>query len=155
LVQVYKECFIPENYINVQRLRLSFYKQLSSFLEKDEIVECYENIINRFGPAPKEFENYVSSLLIRFSAFHAFVSKVNYSNDMLLITFSLVNSGSLVGLLLDFVSESFEACGLNYFFENTKDGGLLLSFRYTKDKDIATFLIGFFDKLSLVLGRNN
>jgi len=59
---------LPEEYIAEPSLRLSFYKRLSACDTMEALGELREEILDRYGPAPRQLENLVLAQQIRSAA---------------------------------------------------------------------------------------
>ena len=152
-INLFKNNYIPEEYVSVERLRLGFYKQMSSQTEKESLVSLFNSVVNRFGSAPVSFINFYHTLLLKFYCFDVSVVKIVKQKQVVSVSF---NGGVLkhgVDTVFKQVSLFFGKLEIPYWFNTKTEGVLALSFEYTKDKDIATFLMGFFDKLCSVLNH--
>jgi transcription-repair coupling factor (superfamily II helicase) len=58
---------IPESYVGSTSLRLMFYKRFSLAKTHDEAVETFEEMKDRFGPAPKSVDNLVEMIHVKVS----------------------------------------------------------------------------------------
>jgi transcription-repair coupling factor (superfamily II helicase) len=59
LINVFKRRNIPEDYISIEGLRLSFYKSFTSAANADEVDNILYHLTNRFGPPPPPVNNLV------------------------------------------------------------------------------------------------
>ena len=50
------DAHIPSSYIDAERLRLAAYRQLAEAKDEDGLVAVRQELIDRFGPVPEEFE---------------------------------------------------------------------------------------------------
>jgi transcription-repair coupling factor (superfamily II helicase) len=55
-VKVKTDAYIPYDYIEDENIRLSFYKKLADAKTEEQLQKLREELIDRFGPIPKEVE---------------------------------------------------------------------------------------------------
>lgn len=67
---------IPESYISDLSVRLSLYKRASRLYTQSDITEFQEELIDRFGPCPKEVEIFLRLLSIKNICKHAGIERV-------------------------------------------------------------------------------
>jgi len=67
---------LPEEYIPEAALRLSFYKRLTAAATDEALDDLLEEIVDRYGPAPRQLEHLASAQRIRTAAAAAGVQKV-------------------------------------------------------------------------------
>ncbi len=79
---------IPEKYIPNLSLRLSIYRKVGEFQEKDEMNLFKEEMINRFGIIPVEFSNYLDVMYLKLLCGKCSISKVYVFNKYYQITFN-------------------------------------------------------------------
>mgnify|MGYP003325705651 CR=1 FL=1 len=59
IIEIYNNRLIPNHYVSVDDLRLSFYKNIVGAMSLDELDSIVYNISNRFGVPPMEFNNLI------------------------------------------------------------------------------------------------
>jgi len=59
---------LPEAYISEPELRLSFYKRLAATEDADSVDELMEEIVDRYGPAPKQLGTLAGAQQVRVAA---------------------------------------------------------------------------------------
>jgi len=74
---------IPEDYITETPLRLGFYKRLSRARTPDEVGELYEELVDRFGPAPDELVRLLRAMELKALARQRGLLKVELAGDRL------------------------------------------------------------------------
>ena len=80
--------YISEKYISSESLRLSYYKQLTSFKTLAEIESLKNLIADIFGRYPSEAENLFSLITIKLLCAQLGVQKVKFENDLCRLRFS-------------------------------------------------------------------
>ncbi len=86
-IQVGTPILIPEDYVSDLTLRLSLYRRLGE-LETDEEIDTFASeMIDRFGPAPDEFQHLVKVAVIKSLCRRANVEKVDSGPRGLVLTF--------------------------------------------------------------------
>jgi len=67
---------LPEAYIPEPALRLSFYKRLAVCPDEEAIRTLLEEVVDRYGPRPRQLDNLVTAQRLRIAARRAAVSSV-------------------------------------------------------------------------------
>jgi len=62
------EVFLPDNYINIVKERLALYQKLSTLKTQDELNDFENQLIDRFGPLPKEAQELIESVRLKWIA---------------------------------------------------------------------------------------
>jgi transcription-repair coupling factor (superfamily II helicase) len=62
------QLLIPDNYITNIRERLSLYKELDNIETEEGLMAFQENLIDRFGPLPREVSGLMNALRMRWAA---------------------------------------------------------------------------------------
>lgn len=78
---------IPENYIADIDLRLELYSRISSLESAEELDEIKVEMIDRFGPLPKEVENLVETIKIKQKCLSAGISKLDSGEKAIVLAF--------------------------------------------------------------------
>lgn len=76
MVEFDETALLPHNYISDSVERLNLYRKLSQSKSEKEIEDWKEEIVDRFGPAPKEAENLILASKIKLFASKNFFTKV-------------------------------------------------------------------------------
>lgn len=70
------DAHIPEGYIGAERLRLEVYRKLAEARGEDELKAVADEMVDRFGPLPKEVEHLLAVARLRNQARAAGVSEI-------------------------------------------------------------------------------
>jgi transcription-repair coupling factor (superfamily II helicase) len=70
------ELQLPASYIGEPSLRLSFYKRLASVTDDRGLAELRDEVVDRYGPAPRELANLLVAQRVRTAAQRAGVASV-------------------------------------------------------------------------------
>ncbi|MDR0846712.1 MAG: transcription-repair coupling factor [Lactobacillales bacterium] len=74
------EAYIPDNYLNDSNQKIEIYKKIKELETLEEYNELYDDIIDRFGPEPKEVANLMEIGLISMYAKEADILAVTQTN---------------------------------------------------------------------------
>jgi len=77
------EILIPNNYVNSISERLKLYNELSSLSEKEQLIEYEAKLIDRFGPLPKEVQELILSLRLRWIGKNLGFKRISLKNEKL------------------------------------------------------------------------
>ncbi|MEQ8525421.1 transcription-repair coupling factor [Gracilimonas sp.] len=80
-VEFDETALLPQNYVSDNVERLNLYRKLSQAKTEKEIEEWKDEIVDRFGPAPKEAEYLILASKIRLFASRNFFTKVTIRAD--------------------------------------------------------------------------
>lgn len=86
-VETDQPAFIPDDFIDISSEKIRIYKQLDSMVSDKEIDIFRNNLRDRFGELPVEFENLFSVVKIRNLGADMGFEKVIYKNNMLIAFF--------------------------------------------------------------------
>lgn len=78
--------YISSEYIKNEFEKLNMYKKISAVESKEDLEDIQEELIDRFGPVPKEVGNLLAVSLIRAKAHQVFVTEVSGSASCFKIT---------------------------------------------------------------------
>ena len=62
------EVYLPDDYINIVKERLTLYQKLSNLKTQDELNDFEKQLIDRFGPLPKEANELIESVRLKWVA---------------------------------------------------------------------------------------
>ncbi|MBO4236138.1 MAG: transcription-repair coupling factor [Firmicutes bacterium] len=79
---------IPSWYIENEIMKLAMYKKIADIDSQEDMSDCLDELIDRFGEVPKETNNLLKISLIRTLATKAFVEKVYEQNGKIYIPIS-------------------------------------------------------------------
>lgn len=77
--------FLPTQYMQEPRLRITAYRQLGEVLTKKELYELKESWVDQFGPLPEEVEHLITCAEIRLAASKAKISSVEIKGGKLIL----------------------------------------------------------------------
>jgi transcription-repair coupling factor (superfamily II helicase) len=80
--------FIPKRYIEESDVRLDIYKRLSSIRDKVELEEIAKEIVDRFGPLPKEVTNLLAIIRIKIGLKRIGSTRLDITDSSLIFSFS-------------------------------------------------------------------
>ncbi len=78
---------IPESYICDLSVRMSFYKKIAKITNQEELNEIEDELLDRFGSIPEETRNLTQVALLKNICKKLGISKLQSSNDEILISF--------------------------------------------------------------------
>ena len=88
LIDIAVNAFIPDKYITSHNQRIELYKKISAIENKDDVMEVYDETLDRFGDVPKEVYNLMLTSLIRYTASVKLFTEVKAINNDLKLYFS-------------------------------------------------------------------
>jgi len=77
------QIMIPETYVSNISERLSLYSELDSIKEEETLNKFLQNMVDRFGPAPKEVKELLKTVRLRWMAENLGMEKVVFKNQTL------------------------------------------------------------------------
>ena len=78
---------IPDNYVLDIELRLGLYKRIANMATEEDLEEIAVEMIDRFGPLPKEVENLLDIMKIKQQCLRAGVSKIDAGPKGIILSF--------------------------------------------------------------------
>jgi len=84
-VVVNQDIFIPQGYISSAERRLLYYKKISLIQHKNDCLEIIEELLDTFGPIPKELLNLIYIAEIKLSMKKLGISKLKIKSKSLTI----------------------------------------------------------------------
>jgi transcription-repair coupling factor (superfamily II helicase) len=91
--------FIPESYIQDIDQRLLSYRRLARMGELEEIAAFGEELLDRYGPAPKEVRNLLTKIVLRALCKKAGIRRLDYTERRLNLQFSETHMKNRQGLV--------------------------------------------------------
>ena len=88
VVTVEVEAFIPEEYVEDVRERLSLYKRLAALQKETELEELRRELLDRFGPLPSPVRQLLEVVELRILARQLGIEKLEAIGEKVLITFA-------------------------------------------------------------------
>ncbi len=87
-IQLSVDGFIPSEYISDDSSRVSIYQELSSSKSIKDIIEIEKELIDKYGPIPKELESLLITMQIRIEAVTLKITSLSINQDnKLILTF--------------------------------------------------------------------
>jgi transcription-repair coupling factor (superfamily II helicase) len=78
---------IPEAYVRDLGIRLGLYKRIGDIKDKESLDDIKEELIDRFGPLPKEVENLLTTVEIKALCVRSGIDRIDAGAKGLLIGF--------------------------------------------------------------------
>lgn len=82
------QIMFPDEYVNNSTERLKLYKELNNLTNEEELFHFHEQLVDRFGKLPRESEDLLTLVKIRWVAMSLGISKVFLKNSILRATFT-------------------------------------------------------------------
>jgi len=96
------DAYIPNSYIEDEEQKIEIYKKISALEEKEDILEVFDEIVDRYGEIPNEVENLLKLSTVKIYSMKLGVKEIKQRNKKLLIEFrkedNLVNQ--TIGIML-------------------------------------------------------
>ena len=86
-IDIETSAFLPESYVGSSRNRIRFYRRISSACNPDELDEAKKEIVDRYGPAPPEAENFFKKNTLRIRARELGITYIGVREKWLAIRF--------------------------------------------------------------------
>ncbi|MES2380286.1 MAG: transcription-repair coupling factor [Bacteroidota bacterium] len=142
------EALIPDEYVRNIGERLSLYNQLSSINESSELEKFANDLVDRFGPLPKQVVDLIKIIELREYAKRIGFEKLVLKNKLLIATFPNENNkayyqSELFSQLLQFIQQNGSSSKL-------KQTGKVLQLQLVNINKIADGLL-FFNTLLIKL----
>jgi transcription-repair coupling factor (superfamily II helicase) len=90
---------IPDSYVADLGLRLGLYRRIAGLLSRDEVEAFAAELIDRFGPLPKEVENLLSVVTLKQGCKLAGIEKVEAGKRGCLVSFRHAHFANPEGLI--------------------------------------------------------
>ncbi|MBV2247596.1 MAG: transcription-repair coupling factor [Lentimicrobium sp.] len=87
LIETDLEIMLPDSYVTNITERLSLYKELDGLHSEEELLKFQENLIDRFGPVPRQTQELINTLRLRRMARHLGFEKISLKNNLMNATF--------------------------------------------------------------------
>jgi transcription-repair coupling factor (superfamily II helicase) len=87
LIETDLEIMLPDRYVTNITERLSLYKELDGLSSEEELLKFQENLIDRFGPVPKQTQELINTLRLRRLARQLGFEKISLRNNLMNATF--------------------------------------------------------------------
>ena len=80
-VEIDLDAFIPPEYIKSEAQKLEMYKKVADIENEEELSDCLDELMDRFGEPPKSVQNLLQVALIKAMAHEAYIVKVQQRQD--------------------------------------------------------------------------
>ena len=145
-IEIFEHRYIPEDYISVDDLRLSFYKNLSSAIDENEINNILYQITNRFGPPPPPLNNLIQEYRLRLMAASAGVLSIRARGCGLVCKIIQNNSPEFVAAALEYIQQFLDGRNVDFHLLPLPGPGLSVCFHISHGTDKYSFFSSFLDK---------
>jgi transcription-repair coupling factor (superfamily II helicase) len=82
------EILVPDEYVPDPRQRMSLYKRLSRATSNEEIDDIQDEIMDRYGKAPKQVSRLISIMRLRLAMKELRIIRMDYSGKDLVLSFN-------------------------------------------------------------------
>jgi transcription-repair coupling factor (superfamily II helicase) len=101
-----QDVFIPQSYISSAEKRLFYYKKISLIQHKDDCLEIIEELLDKFGPIPKELLNLIYIAEIKINMKRLGISKLKIKSKSLIIR--ALKLGKIKNIETEFINLNLE-----------------------------------------------
>lgn len=127
LVDLPVNAFIPESYISSHRQRIELYKKISAIETKEDMLDVYDETLDRFGDVPGEVNNLMLTALVRFSAAKRRFTELKGGKNELFLYFASENPPAFEKLIEKMKTDK------NIILRNTSKPHIYYKFKEFKD----------------------
>ena len=128
VVVVDEKTEIPQTYIQKEQIRIDYYYQISKAEKKKELDLIKRNLINGFGPLPRETKTLLNSDRVRILLKGSLIEKVEASNNRLvLLVREPKKDFNTVGFFQSVQTFKHKNL-LNYKYRKSREFGLKITF---------------------------
>ena len=106
-IELYKGRFIPEEYIEIESIRMSIYKGLAIASSDGDLDDILYNLIDRFGPAPKPVINIINEARLRLVASRFGICSVVLQSCGIVVSIKNRDENFFVSAVLDYAGDFF------------------------------------------------
>lgn len=104
-IEVEFDSFIPSEYIQNEYERFKYYKDLYNVRTNEQLIILRTELVDKFGPLPKEVENLLKIVSLRIKAFDTGIQKIVFRSNILTIEFPDETNKEFYNILLPTISE--------------------------------------------------
>jgi transcription-repair coupling factor (superfamily II helicase) len=151
LIEVFKRRHIPENYISLETLRLSFYKNISSAVSADEIDNIQYHLTNRFGPLPQPVNNLVLECRLRLMAAAAGVLSIRMRGCGVVCKIIYNDVPDFMDAIIEYIEAFLNGRRVDFHLLPSSGLDLLLCLHISDKTDKYSLLSSFLDKLKTLV----
>ena len=139
IIKTNNSYYIPEDYINDIKARMSIYRRLSESRQQNELDEMKDELIDRFGMLPKEVSELLMILSLKLKCKNLNISKVEFSKAGVNISFNEKRFAEQDNL--------FAWIAKNHSFAQIKKNNLLFVKCFDKETPMSESAIDIIDSL--------
>ncbi len=104
-IEVEFDSFIPSEYIKNEYERFKYYKDLYNVRTNEQLNLLRTELVDKFGPLPKEVENLLKIVSLRIKALDTGIQKIVFRSNILTIEFPDETNKEFYNILLPTISE--------------------------------------------------
>ncbi len=148
VVDIHKDRFIPEDYIDSEPIRLSVYKNLASASSEKEIDNIVYNLNNRFGKIPNPLNNVINEYRLRLLAAETGVYSILLKGCGVQFLIDGLGSESYGAAFMNYVHSYWEHKNTEYHIMPSKNTLLQLCVHLQNVEDKYSIVAGFLNKFT-------
>jgi transcription-repair coupling factor (superfamily II helicase) len=146
VVELYKSRFIPDNYISVESVRMSIYKNLSSAASEKVLDDILYNLVDRFGPVPESLMNLFNESRLRLLAALAGIKSLVRRGCGVVCTISSGSEKVRSIAILDYIERFFADAHIVFHVLPISGDCLSLCLHFSDSEDMFSLISKFLDK---------
>jgi len=154
IIELYKKRFIPEEYIALESVRMSVYRDLAVTTTKEALDGILYNLINRFGPAPDSLMNIINESRLRLVASKAGICSVVLRSCGVVCSVNNRAENLFASAVIDYADKFLRDRGVEYHIVPTNNDVLGLCIHLDENEDSYTFFSRFFGKFDTLVEAN-
>lgn len=148
-IEIDKDAFFPENYINNQADRFIYYKALFNCTNNSELDDLVKEIIDKYGKLPEEAKNLIFAVRLRIAALNTGFTKIILKNKKLVAEFPESSNEFYYNNLFIHIVEFLNT--LSHLHLKQTKTKLLLEYELSSDNDAIELLWKIKRTISLLL----
>ena len=86
-IEIEVEAGLPDSYVAQQAERLKLYRELDSTKDEEALLAFGERLVDRFGPLPRETEELLNVVRLRWEAIRLGMERVKVKNGLMIVHF--------------------------------------------------------------------
>ncbi len=154
-VEMEVNAYIPASYIKSEFQKLEMYKRIAEIENNEELLDCQDELRDRFGHYPESVNNLMEIALIKAMAHSVYVTQVNYRKDKSclkdkkpkeIITFKLYENAPFN---INNIPKFMEGEGKRLQFES--EGKPQFVYRLRKDEELFPRIKELLEKMKVLL----
>ncbi|MDP6852930.1 MAG: DEAD/DEAH box helicase [Candidatus Marinimicrobia bacterium] len=148
VVDIHKNRFIPEDYIDSEPIRMSVYKNLASATDEKGVDNIVYNLNNRFGKVPRPLVNVINEYRLRLLAAEAGVHSIIIRGCGVRFLFDGLGNESYGAAFMNYVHSYWEHKNIEYHIMPSKNTLLQLCVHLQSIEDKYSIVAGFLNKFT-------